>query len=106
MAAAFGLPPLEALRAVTLNPARIYGVDDRIGSLAPGKDASLAVWTGDPLQITSTLVALYDRGEALDLGDRQKRLWERYRKRPKPALPSLPAPPAPAPALPASPPPK
>jgi len=98
MAAAFGLPPLEALRTVTLNPARIYGVDDRIGSLAPGKDASLAVWTGDPLQITSRLVALYDRGETLDLSDRQKRLWERYRKRPKPALPAPPAPPAPAPA--------
>jgi imidazolonepropionase-like amidohydrolase len=94
MAAAYGLPPLEALRAVTLNPAKIYGVDDRVGSLAPGKDASIAVWTGDPLQITSNLVSLYDRGEALDLADRQKRLWERYRKRPKPELPAPPAPPA------------
>jgi imidazolonepropionase-like amidohydrolase len=86
MARAFGLPPLEALRAVTLNPAKIYGVDDRVGSLAPGKDAAIAVWTGDPLQITSNLVSLYENGEALDLTDRQKRLWERYRKRPKPAL--------------------
>jgi imidazolonepropionase-like amidohydrolase len=105
MAAAFGLPRLEALRSVTLNPAKIYGVDDRVGSLAPGKDASLAVWTGDPLQITSSLVSLYDRGELLDLSDRQKRLWERYRKRPKPAFPTPPAPPAPAHAA-ASPPPK
>lgn len=85
MAMAFGLDPLEALRAITLNPAKIYGVDDRIGSIAVGKDASLAVWTGDPLQITSNLVALYQKGESLDLSDRHKRLWERYRKRPKPA---------------------
>ncbi len=84
MAMAFGLDPLEALRAITLNPARIYGVDERIGSIAVGKDASLAVWTGDPLQITSNLVALYQKGESLDLSDRHKRLWDRYRKRPKP----------------------
>jgi imidazolonepropionase-like amidohydrolase len=83
MAAAFGLDRLAALQAVTLNPARIYGVDGRIGSLEPGKDASLAVWTGDPLQVTSNLVALYRRGVSLDLSDRHKRLWERYRNRPR-----------------------
>ncbi len=97
MAAAFGLEPLEALKAITLNPARIFGVDSRIGSIAPGKDASLAVWTGDPLQITSNLVALYQKGVSLDLSDRHKRLWEKYRNRPKPDLPKPPAPP-PAPA--------
>ncbi|HQR44532.1 MAG TPA: amidohydrolase family protein [Thermoanaerobaculia bacterium] len=101
MAAAYGLDPLEALRAVTLNPARIYGVEDRIGSIAAGKEASIAVWTGDPLQITSVLVGLYQRGESLDLSDRHKRLWERYRNRPKPAVSSpaaaAPAPPAAAP---------
>jgi imidazolonepropionase-like amidohydrolase len=92
MAAAFGLDPLEALRAITLVPARIYGVEGRIGSIAVGKEASLAVWTGDPLQITSGLVALLQKGVALDLSDRHKRLWERYRKRPKPEAAS----PAPA----------
>lgn len=100
MAAAYGLDPLEALRAVTLNPARIYGLDDRIGSIAPGKDASLSVWTGDPLQITSVLVGLFRNGDSLDLADRHKRLWERYRNRPKPALPDPPAvaaPPVPPP---------
>ncbi len=85
MAAAFGLDRLEALRAITLNPARIYGVDGRIGSLEPGKDGSFAVWTGDPLETASNVVALYDRGVSLDLSDRHKRLWERYRNRPKPA---------------------
>ena len=85
MAVSFGLDRLEALRAITLNPARIFGVDARIGSLEPGKDASLAVWTGDPLQTTSNVVMLYDKGVPLDLSDRHKRLWERYRSRPKPA---------------------
>jgi imidazolonepropionase-like amidohydrolase len=88
MAVSFGLDRLEALRSITLNPARIFGVDGRIGSLEPGKDASLAVWTGDPLQATSTVTALFDKGVALDLSDRHKRLWERYRGRPKPAAPS------------------
>jgi imidazolonepropionase-like amidohydrolase len=98
MARAFGFDPLEALRSVTLNPARIYGVADRIGSIAPGKDASLSVWTGDPLEITSNLVALYQNGVSLDLSDRHKRLWERYRNRPKPVVRSAPPPPTPPPA--------
>jgi imidazolonepropionase-like amidohydrolase len=85
MAVAFGLDRLEALKSITLNPAKIFGLDARVGSLAPGKDASIAVWTGDPLQVTSNVVALYDKGTALDLSDRHKRLWERYRNRPKPA---------------------
>jgi imidazolonepropionase-like amidohydrolase len=85
MAAAFGLDRLEALRAITLNPARIYGVDARIGSLEKGKDASFALWTGDPLLTSSVVTGLWDKGVALDLSDRHKRLWERYRSRPKPA---------------------
>lgn len=85
MAASFGLDPLEALRAITLNPARIFGVDGRIGSLEAGKDASLAVWTGDPLRTESAVVALYDKGVSLDLADRHKRLRDRYQARPKPA---------------------
>jgi imidazolonepropionase-like amidohydrolase len=83
MAAAFGLDRLEALRAITLNPARIYGVDGRIGSIEKGKDASFALWTGDPLLTSSVVTGLWDRGAALDLSDRHKRLWERYRNRPK-----------------------
>lgn len=87
MAAAFGLDRLDALRAITLNPAKIYGVDARIGSLEKGKDASLAVFTGDPLLTESNVVALYDKGVSLDLSDRHKRLWERYGKRPKKEAP-------------------
>lgn len=44
-----GLPEEEAWRTITLNPARVAGVDDRIGSLEPGKDADIAVFTSDPL---------------------------------------------------------
>ena len=48
-----GLDPVTALRAVTINPARIIGVDSRIGSLAAGKDADLVIWSGDPLDVMS-----------------------------------------------------
>ena len=48
-----GLDRESALRAVTLHPARIMGVDERIGSLVPGKDADLCIWSGDPLDVLS-----------------------------------------------------
>ena len=48
-----GLDRETALRAVTLNPARVLGVGDRIGSLVPGKDADLVIWSGDPLDVMS-----------------------------------------------------
>jgi imidazolonepropionase-like amidohydrolase len=51
-----GLDRGAALRALTINPARIMGVDDRLGSLAPGKDADLCVWSGDPLDVTSRVL--------------------------------------------------
>jgi imidazolonepropionase-like amidohydrolase len=48
-----GLSPAAALRAVTINPARIMGVADRLGSITPGKDADLVIWSGDPLDVMS-----------------------------------------------------
>jgi len=48
-----GLDPVTALRAVTITPARIIGVADRLGSLAAGKDADLVIWSGDPLDVMS-----------------------------------------------------
>jgi imidazolonepropionase-like amidohydrolase len=48
-----GLDPEVALRAVTLHPARVLGIEDRVGSLAPGKAATLCVWSGDPLDVRS-----------------------------------------------------
>jgi len=56
MAAAHGLPPVHALAACTLRPAEILGLQDRLGSLAPGKDADLALFDGDPLETTTHCV--------------------------------------------------
>jgi imidazolonepropionase-like amidohydrolase len=57
-----GMDRSAALAAVTINPARIMRVDDRIGSLAPGKDADLAIWSGDPFDVMSRVEAAYLRG--------------------------------------------
>ena len=58
-------------------------MDDRLGSLAPGKDATLFIADGDILDLRSAVVAAWVDGRALDLTDKQKRLYERYRNRPK-----------------------
>jgi imidazolonepropionase-like amidohydrolase len=80
-AAAYGLPADEALKAITLYPAQILGVADRIGSLEPGKDATLIVTTGDPLEIATHVTAAYIQGRAVDLNDRHKRLWAKYKEK-------------------------
>ena len=58
-AAAFGLPVDEAIRSITLTPAEIFGVDDRIGSLTVGKDASLIVTDGNPLEVRTNVLQAY-----------------------------------------------
>ncbi|HEY7575775.1 MAG TPA: amidohydrolase family protein [Thermoanaerobaculia bacterium] len=83
-AAAFGLPREKAVEAMTLAPARLLGVADRIGSIEMGKDATLIVTDGDILDLKTRVVAAYLDGRELDLTDKQKRLYERYRNRPKP----------------------
>jgi imidazolonepropionase-like amidohydrolase len=85
MAVGFGFPKEKAVEAMTLVPARILGVADRVGSLEPGKDATLIVTDGDVLDLRSHVVAAYLDGRALALTDKQKRLYERYRNRPKPS---------------------
>jgi imidazolonepropionase-like amidohydrolase len=80
-AAAYGLPKDEALKAVTINAANIIGVGAQLGSLEPGKSATLIVTSGDPLEITSdTLIAFID-GRRIDLGSRHKALYEKYREK-------------------------
>jgi imidazolonepropionase-like amidohydrolase len=80
-AAAYGLPKAEALKAVTLYPAQIIGVADRVGSLEPGKDATLMVTNGDPLEITTQVEQLYIQGRRIDLTSKQTRLYEKYQER-------------------------
>jgi imidazolonepropionase-like amidohydrolase len=58
-----GLDPVQALRAITINPARIMGVADRLGSLEPGKDADLVIWSGDPLDVMSRAERAYIAGQ-------------------------------------------
>lgn len=77
-AAAFGLPKDEALKAITLYPAQIFGVADRIGSLEVGKDATLIVTTGDPLEIMTHVEMAFIEGRRIDLGNRHVRLYEKY----------------------------
>jgi imidazolonepropionase-like amidohydrolase len=60
-----GLDPVAALRAVTIHPARIIGVDSRIGSLAVGKDADVVVWSGDPLDVMSRAELAYVDGREI-----------------------------------------
>jgi imidazolonepropionase-like amidohydrolase len=80
-AAAYGLPAEEALKAVTLYPAEILGVADRLGSLAAGKDATLIITDGDPLEITSHVNAAFIGGRPVDLTDRHKQLWQKYQEK-------------------------
>jgi imidazolonepropionase-like amidohydrolase len=84
VAMAYGLPRGKALESITLEPARILGVADRLGSLEPGKDATLFVSNGDVLDFRHVVEAAWVDGRPLDLSDRHKKLYERYRNRPKP----------------------
>ncbi len=76
--AAFGLPREEALKAITIYPAEILGVSDRVGSIEPGKDATLIVTTGDPLEIPTQVVYEFIQGRKVDLTNRQIKLYEKY----------------------------
>lgn len=78
-AVAYGLPYDEALRAVTLYPAQIWGVAERYGSLAPGKVANLVVWSGDPLELLTTVEQVLIRGRPVPLVSRDTELRDRYR---------------------------
>ncbi len=66
LSARAGLPEEEALKAITLNPAEILGIDDRVGSIETGKDADLVVFDGDPLRISSELKAVFIEGEHIE----------------------------------------
>lgn len=57
-----GMNPEAALAAITINPARIAGIDDRVGSLTPGKDADIVVMSGHPINLLSRVRAVYIEG--------------------------------------------
>jgi imidazolonepropionase-like amidohydrolase len=81
-AVAYGLTWDEALRAVTLSPAEIFGVASRYGSLEPGKVANIVVWSGDPFEFSTRVEHVIIRGREIRLESRQTELLRRYRKLP------------------------
>ena len=80
-AAAYGLPRDEALKTVTLYAAEILGIDDRVGSLDTGKDATLIITDGDPLDIRTQVVQMFVQGKKIDMRDKHKVLYEKYQEK-------------------------
>jgi imidazolonepropionase-like amidohydrolase len=80
-AQAFGLTAEQALRSITLSPAEILGVADRVGALAVGKDATLLLTDGDILDTPTHVRQAWIEGRAVDLNDRQKTLEAKYREK-------------------------
>src|SRR5471032_1262819 len=79
-AIAYGYDTQAALAAVTLNPARIYGVDKQLGSLVAGKLADVVIWDGDPFELSSYPSAVFIGGERMSTTTRQTELRDRYMK--------------------------
>lgn len=80
-AAAFGLPVDEAVRAVTLYPAQILGIDGRMGSIEVGKDASLIIADGNPIEYATQVEQVYIQGRKSDMMDMHRQLYEKYREK-------------------------
>jgi imidazolonepropionase-like amidohydrolase len=78
-AVANGLPYGAALAALTINPARIYGIADRVGSLEIGKAGDVVVWNGDPLEVSTRPIAVVIDGRVTSLKNRQTMLRDRYK---------------------------
>lgn len=79
-AATYGLSKEEALQAITLNAAKILGVDDKTGSIEAGKDANIVISEGDILDMKSSIITdAFIQGRKVDLNNKQKQLYERYK---------------------------
>jgi imidazolonepropionase-like amidohydrolase len=78
VAVAFGLPEEEALKAVTINAAEFMGVADKVGSLEVGKEATLVITTGTPLDMTTNIIQSYIQGREIDMNDMQKQFFKKY----------------------------
>ncbi|HVH39687.1 MAG TPA: amidohydrolase family protein [Gemmatimonadaceae bacterium] len=78
VAVAFGLPEEEALKSVTINAAEFMGIADKVGSLEVGKQATLLITTGTPLDMTSNIEQSYIQGREIDMNDIQKHFFKKY----------------------------
>lgn len=81
-AVAYGMTWDDALRAVTLAPAEIFGVADRVGSLQPGREGNVVIWSGDPFEFTTRVEHVFVRGHEYTDKTRQDLLMERYKTLP------------------------
>lgn len=86
-----GLPHTAALEAITSTPAKAFGLNDR-GEISAGARADLVLWSGDPLELSSAVDALWIGGQAIALESRQTKLLERYRSLPGNPMAPLPLP--------------
>ncbi|OLE60923.1 MAG: hypothetical protein AUG10_03560 [Gemmatimonadetes bacterium 13_1_20CM_2_70_10] len=81
-AVSYGMTWEQALRAVTLSPAEVFGVADRYGALDVGKVANVVVWSGDPFEFSTGVEHVIIRGREVPLRSRQTELFERYKTLP------------------------
>jgi imidazolonepropionase-like amidohydrolase len=81
----FGLPKDEALKAVTLYPAQILGLGDKLGSIEEGKIANLILTDGDPLEITTQVERVFINGREVSTDNKQRELYEKHAGRPNAA---------------------
>lgn len=81
-AVSYGMTWDDALRAVTLAPAEFFGAADRVGSLRPGLEGNVVVWSGDPFEFTTRAEHVFMRGREYNEKTRQDQLIERYRTLP------------------------
>jgi imidazolonepropionase-like amidohydrolase len=83
LATAYGLSLEAAMQALTINPAQIWGVADKVGTIEVGKVADVFVTSGDPLDIRSIVSEVFIDGKRIKFDDRHTRLFEKYNARPK-----------------------
>jgi len=82
VAVAFGMSHDEALKALTINPAEMFGVGKELGTIEAGKMANLIVTNGDPMELTTDVKYLFIKGQLTSTDNKHRQLWEEYRKRP------------------------
>ncbi len=81
-AVSYGMSHDAALKAVTLTPAEIFGVSDHVGSLQPGRDANVVIWSGDPFEFSTRAEHVFIHGQEAIAPSRQDLLTQRYRTLP------------------------
>ena len=82
VAVAFGMSHDDALKALTINPAEMFGVGKELGTIEPGKMANIIVTTGDLLELNTEVKYLFINGQLTSTDNKHKQLYEEFRKRP------------------------